>query len=56
MFRYSKKNYKYAVTTKRGRYNRKINKYQIPRVPINKNDSKFKIFLKLLTFYEDMKY
>ena len=51
-----KKNYKYAVTTKRGRYNHKINKYQIPRVPINKNDSKFKIFLKLLTFYEDMKY
>ena len=51
-----KKNYKYAVTTKKGRYNHKINKYKIPRVPINKNDSKFKIFLKLLTFYEDIKY
>jgi peptidoglycan/xylan/chitin deacetylase (PgdA/CDA1 family) len=51
-----KENYKYAVTTKRGRYNPKINNFQIPRVPINKNESKFKIFLKLLTFYEDIKY
>lgn len=51
-----KKNYNYAVTTKRGRYNNKINNYEIPRLSIDNNTSKFKIFLKLMTIYEDVKY
>ncbi len=48
--------YKYAFTTKRGRYNSlKLNHLEIPRIPINKKDSLFKFFLKTHTFYEDIK-
>jgi len=52
-----KKNYDFAVTTRRSRY--KINKFdlsRIPRIPINKTDNMFKFFLKIKTFYEDIKY
>lgn len=51
-----KQYYKFAVTTKRSRYKNMFNDYEIPRVPISKKTSKFKLLLKLLTFYEDMKY
>ena len=51
-----KKYYKFAVTTKRSRYKEKFNDYEIPRVPISKKTSRFKLLLKLLTFYEDIKY
>ena len=48
--------YKFAFTTKRGRYNLlKINNLEIPRIPINQKDSLFKFFLKTRTFYEDIK-
>ena len=48
--------YKFAFTTKRGRYNTlKFNNLEIPRIPINKKDSIFKFFLKTQTFYEDIK-
>jgi len=52
-----KKNYKFAVTTKRSRY--KTNTFeetQIPRVPINSNTSISKFLIKVLTFYEDIKF
>ena len=52
-----KKNYKFAVTTKRSRYVKdKFNPHEIPRVPINSNTSIFKYFLKIATFYEDIKF
>ena len=52
-----KKNYKFAVTTKRSRYIKgKFNLLEIPRVPINSNTSIFKYFLKISTFYEDIKF
>ena len=52
-----KKNYKFAVTTKRSRYVKgKFNPLEIPRVPINSNTSIFKYFLKIATFYEDVKF
>ena len=53
----TKKIYKYAVTTNRSRYN--INKHNpllIPRVDMGKNMSLTKLFLKLKTIYEDIKY
>ena len=52
-----KKNYDFAVTTKRSRYT--LNKFELnelPRIPVNKTDSMFKFFLKIKTFYEDIKY
>ena len=52
-----KKNYMFAVTTKRSRY--KTNTFeetQIPRVPINSNTSIYKFLIKILTFYEDIKF
>tara|TARA_B100000929_G_scaffold81663_1_gene63730 strand:- start:787 stop:1485 length:699 start_codon:yes stop_codon:yes gene_type:complete len=52
-----KRNYKFAVTTKRSRYNKgKFNPLEIPRVPVNSNTSIFKYFLKITTFYEDVKF
>lgn len=52
-----KKNYKYAVTTKRSRYKpHKFENHQIPRIPINSDTSIFKFMFKILTFYEDIKY
>ena len=52
-----KRNYKFAVTTKRSRYNKgKFNPLEIPRVPVNSNTSIFKYFLKITTFYEDIKF
>tara|TARA_Y100000590_G_C15464248_1_gene917657 strand:- start:222 stop:914 length:693 start_codon:yes stop_codon:yes gene_type:complete len=52
-----KKNYEYAVTTKRSRYMpKKFDKAQIPRVPINSNTSIIKFMLKVFTIYEDIKY
>ena len=53
----AKKNYDYAVTTRRSRY--KVGLFDnllIPRIPINEKDSLFKFILKIKTFYEDIKY
>jgi len=52
-----KKHYKFAVTTNRSRY--KINNFKrniLPRIPINYDTSLFKLFLKISTIYEDIKY
>ena len=49
--------YKFAVTTKRSRY--KINKFSnhiLPRVPINSDTGLFKFYIKIKTFYEDIKF
>ena len=52
-----KKNYSYALTTKRSRYDKnKHTKYLIPRIDMGKNIPNFKMFLKLKTPYEDLKY
>ena len=52
-----KKNYSFAVTTKRSRFIRnKFNYTELPRVPINKTDNMFKFFLKIKTIYEDIKF
>ena len=52
-----KKNYEYAVTTKRSRYKKNIfSNFLIPRIPINSNTSLPKFLLKVLTFYEDFKF
>jgi len=52
-----KRYYKYAVNTKRSRYiKKKFNNNMIPRIPINYNTSIFKLFLKISTIYEDIKY
>ena len=52
-----KKNYTYALTTKRSRYDiRKHTQYLIPRIDMGKHTSHFKMFLKLKTPYEDLKY
>ena len=52
-----KDKYKFAVTTKRSRYVKgKFNRLEIPRVPVNSNTSIFKYFLKISTFYEDIKF
>ena len=52
-----KEYYDFAVTTKRSRYiKKKFNNLLLPRVPVNKNDSIFKFFLKVRTPYEDIKF
>lgn len=52
-----KKNYKFAFTTKRSRYDQSIhNKYVLPRIDMGKKMSNFKMYLKLNTPYEDFKY
>ncbi len=52
-----KRNYKFAFTTKRSRYDENIHsKYLLPRIDMGKKISNFKFFLKLNTPYEDIKY
>jgi peptidoglycan/xylan/chitin deacetylase (PgdA/CDA1 family) len=52
-----KENFNYAVTTLRGRYDKgTCNNHLLPRIPINSGTSLLKFALKLLTFYEDIKY
>ncbi len=52
-----KKNFKFAVTTKRSRFiSGKFKYHEIPRVPINKDTNLFKFYLKIKTPYEDIKY
>ena len=52
-----KKNYSYALTTLRSRYDpNKHDKYLIPRIDMGKKLSNFKLFLKIKTPYEDLKY
>lgn len=52
-----KENYKYAVTTNRSRYvTNKFAEHKIPRVPVNNKDNLFKFFIKINTFYEDIKF
>tara|TARA_B100000929_G_C15173728_1_gene306142 strand:- start:282 stop:515 length:234 start_codon:yes stop_codon:yes gene_type:complete len=52
-----KKNYKFAVTTKRSRFiTNKFTQSELPRIPVNKTDNMFKFFLKIKTIYEDIKY
>ena len=49
--------YDYAVTTKRSRFvKNKFNNKLLPRVPVSKDDSLFKFFLKIKTPYEDIKF
>ena len=49
--------YKFGVTTVRSRFNTlKHKKFFIPRIHMSNDLSKLKIFLKLKTFYEDIKY
>ena len=52
-----KKKFKKAVTINRSRYEvDKHNLLLIPRIDMGKKISLFKIFLKMETFYEDIKY
>jgi peptidoglycan/xylan/chitin deacetylase (PgdA/CDA1 family) len=52
-----KKKFKTAVTINRSRYEtNKHNLLLIPRIDMGKNISLFKIFLKMETFYEDIKF
>jgi len=52
-----KDTYSYAVTTKRARFKvDQFNKIQIPRIPINADTSIYKFLIKVLTFYEDIKF
>ena len=52
-----KKNYNNAFTTNRSRYfYKKHDSFLIPRIDMGKKLTKFKMFLKLKTFYEDIKF
>tara|TARA_B100000686_G_C16775990_1_gene968499 strand:- start:1683 stop:2393 length:711 start_codon:yes stop_codon:yes gene_type:complete len=52
-----KKIYKNAVTINRSRYNTLLHdKFLIPRIDMGRKLSSFKIYLKLRTIYEDIKY
>ena len=52
-----KKKFKRAVTINRSRYEtKKHNLHLIPRIDMGKKISLFKMFLKMETFYEDIKY
>ena len=52
-----KENYNFAVSTKRSRYfKNKFDNKLLPRVPISKGDNLLKFFLKIKTFYEDIKF
>ena len=52
-----KKNFNKAVTINRSRFNTDThNLLLIPRIDMGKNISSFKVFLKMETFYEDIKY
>ena len=49
--------YKFGVTTVRSRFNTlKHKNFYIPRIHMSNDLTKFKIFFKLKTFYEDIKY
>ena len=53
----TKKIYSKAVTTNRSRYDlKKHNSHLIPRIDMGKNFSSLKLYLKLETIYEDIKY
>ncbi len=53
----AKKTYKFAVSTMRSRFNTNKHKdFFIPRVHMSNELSKLKLFIKLKTFYEDIKY
>ena len=57
VYEITKKIYKNAVTTNRSRYNiNKHNRLLIPRIDMGKKISHFKLYLKLKTFYEDIKF
>ena len=57
VYEITKKIYKNAVTTNRSRYNiNKHNRILIPRIDMGKKISLFKLYLKLKTFYEDIKF
>ena len=50
-----KSEYKKAFTTKRGLYNKlNTNPYEINRIPVSRGISKFKLWLKTKTIYEDL--
>ena len=50
-----KKKYDFAFTTNRSRFNtNKHNKYLLPRIDMGKKISKFKLYLKAFTPYEDI--
>jgi len=52
-----KNNYKFSVTTIRSRFDKSIHKLNfMPRIHMTDSFSKFKIYLKLKTIYEDIKY
>ena len=52
-----KNNYEFAVTTKRSRYKTDtFDVVKIPRIPINFDTSIYKFLIKILTFYEDIKF
>lgn len=52
-----KKEYKNAVSTNRSRYNPKIHsEFLIPRIDMGKKLSSIKLYLKIQTIYEDIKY
>ena len=52
-----KEAYKFGVTTVRSRFNTlKHKNFYIPRIHMSNDLTKFKIFFKLKTFYEDIKY
>ena len=54
---HTKKFYNKAVTTNRSRYSlKRHNTHLIPRIDMGKNFSSFKLYLKLETIYEDIKY
>ena len=57
IIQFVKKYYRYAVTTKRSRFRfDKFDLLEIPRIPVNSDTSIFKFYLKIKTFYEDIKY
>jgi len=57
VYSYVKRFYDKALTTNRSRYNTYIHDiHLIPRIDMGKNISNLKMFLKLNTFYEDIKY
>ena len=57
VYELTRKFYKHAVTTNRCRYNtNKHNSFLIPRIDMGKKISHIKLYLKLKTFYEDIKF
>tara|TARA_B100000963_G_C22461518_1_gene595853 strand:+ start:66 stop:779 length:714 start_codon:yes stop_codon:yes gene_type:complete len=57
IYNLTKNYYKKGVTTNRSRYNTSLHSdLLIPRINMSKNLSKFKLFLKIKTIYEDIKF